>query len=187
MMHGSKIIRLVLAVILLMAPRALLSQDSGTKPASSADQPAPPAGPAGKLKNGEPQVSTTPREQIFQQLVAPPDEPAVDIVRFRLLRNEIPRWMRLEGIIDEDSFDDWAFGGEQGEKRFRDQLDTLLETKLQVIDRVLLLNEPQRRKLKLAGRGDIKHLLDMVDGSRRSSSGLAWTRGACPNFESSSG
>lgn len=166
MMRGSKIIRLVLAAILLTAPRLLLSQVSGTKPASSADRHALPAGPARQSKSGEPQVSTSPRERIFQRLEAAPDEP-VDMVRFRLLRNEIPRWTRLASITDEDSFDDWAFGGEQGEKRFRDQLDTILETKLQVVDRVFQLTESQRRKLKLAGRGDIKHLLDMVDGSRQ--------------------
>ncbi len=115
----------------------------------------------------EPQAGGVPREQIFEQLEAAPAEPPVDVVRLRLLRNEIRRWMLEASIPDEDSFDDWAFGGEQGEKRFRDQLDDLLQSKLQVVDRVFQLTEQQRRKVKLAGRGDIKHLLEMVNDSRR--------------------
>ncbi len=107
------------------------------------------------------------REQIFEQLEAAPAEPPVDVVRLRLLCNETRGWMREASIPDEDSFDDWAFGGEQGEKRFRDQLDNLLQSKLQVVDRVFQLTEQQRRKVKLAGRGDIKHLLEMVNDSRR--------------------
>jgi hypothetical protein len=112
-------------------------------------------------------LSPADRERIFEQLEAAPAEPQVDVVRLRLLRNEIRRWMREASIPDEDSFDDWAFGGEQGERRFRDQLDDLLRSKLQVVDRVFQLTEPQRRKVQLAGRGDIKHLLQMVDDSRR--------------------
>ncbi len=115
----------------------------------------------------EPRASRMPREQIFVQLEAAPAEPPVDVVRLRLLSNEIRRWMREASIPDEDSFDDWAFGGEQGEKRFRDQLDDLLHSKLQAVDRLFQLTEPQRRKVKLAGRGDIKHLLEMVNDSRR--------------------
>jgi hypothetical protein len=167
MMRGSKIIRVVLAVFPLIAPPLLLAQDAGAKPDSVADRPTPPIGHARRLNCGEPRVSTIPREQIFAQLEAAPDEPPLDMVRFRLLRNEIRRWMREASIPDDDSFDDWAFGGEQGEKRFRDQVDNLLQSKLQVVSRVFQLTEPQRRKVKLAGRGDIKHLLEMVDDSRR--------------------
>ena len=46
MMRGMNIIRVVLAVFLVMAPRLLLSQDSGAKPSSSADRPASPIGHA---------------------------------------------------------------------------------------------------------------------------------------------
>ncbi len=167
MMHGSNIIRVVVAGCLLIAPRVLLSQESVPMPARSLDRAAPPISHARELKRGETQASRMPREQIFEQLEAAPAEPPVDMVRLRLLHNEIRRWIREASIPDEDSFDDWAFGGEHGEKRFRDQLDTLLQSKLQVVDRVFQLTEQQRRKVKLAGRGDIKHLLEMVNDSRR--------------------
>ncbi len=167
MMRGSNIIQVVLAVCLLMLPRLLHSQESVPEPARSVDRAAPPIGDALELQRGEPRASRMPREQILEQLEAAPDEPPVDVVRLRLLHNEIRRWMREASVPDEDSFDDWAFGGEQGAKRFRDQLDILLQSKLQVVDRVFQLTEQQRRKVKLAGHGDIKHLLEMVDDSRR--------------------
>ena len=69
-------------------------------------------------------------------------------------------------IPAEDSFDDWAFGGKDGERRFRAQLDKLLQRKIQDIEQVFLLTEAQRRKLKLAGRGDIQRLLEMVEDAR---------------------
>jgi hypothetical protein len=94
------------------------------------------------------------------------DEQTVDLVRLRLLRGEIRRWMHEGSIPDDGSFDDWAFGGEDGEKRFRGQLDSLLASELQALDRTFQLTEAQRRKLRLAGRGDIKHLLDQIDDSR---------------------
>ena len=94
------------------------------------------------------------------------DEPPVDLVRLHLFRAEIRRWMREGSIPDDGSFDDWAFGGEDGEKRFRGQLDSLLGGELQALERTFRLTATQRRRLRLAGRGDIKHLLDHVDDSR---------------------
>jgi len=115
----------------------------------------------------------------------------VDIIRLRLLRYETRRWQieaatRDAGKIParedagdgakpepvpiipaEDSFDDWAFGGKSGEERFRNQLDKLLQRKIHEVEQVFQLTEAQRRKLKLAGRGDIQRLLEMVEDARR--------------------
>ena len=66
----------------------------------------------------------------------------------------------------EDSFDDWAFGDKGGEARFRSQLDKLLQKRVHEVEQVFQLTEAQRRKLKLAGRGDIQRLLDMVENAR---------------------
>jgi hypothetical protein len=118
-------------------------------------------------------------------------ESPIDVVRIRLLRYETRRWQieaanRDTGqkgprdadpdgarpepapiIPAEDSFDDWAFGGKDGEKRFRGQLDKLLQRKLHEVEQVFQLSQAQRRKLQLAGRGDIQRLLDMVEDARR--------------------
>ena len=166
MIRGSISVRGVLAVCLLMVPQLPLSQQPVPKPAWSLDRDAPPISQARELKRGELQASRM-QQRIFEQLEAAPAEPPVDVVRLRLLGNEIRRWMREASIPDEDSFDDWAFGGDQGEKRFRDQLDNLLQNKLWAVERVFQLTEQQRRKVKLAGLGDIKHLLEMVNDSRR--------------------
>ena len=118
-------------------------------------------------------------------------EPAVDVIRLRLLRYEARRW-QIEAaaqskvqnpprddaedgakpepapiIPAEDSFDDWAFGGKAGEQRFRSQIDKLLEKKIHEVEQIFQLTEVQRRKLKLAGRGDIQRLLEMVEDARR--------------------
>ncbi len=69
-------------------------------------------------------------------------------------------------IPEEDSFDDWAFGGEAGARRFREQLDGLLEKKLRGVDTLFVLTEPQRKKLQLAGKGDIRRVLELVDRAR---------------------
>jgi hypothetical protein len=96
----------------------------------------------------------------------PSDEGPVDLVHLQLLRNEIRRWMREGATPEDDSFDDWAFGSAEGEKQFRDQLEFLLQKKLRELDLMFQLSDSQRRKLKLAGRGDIKRLLDLVEDSR---------------------
>jgi hypothetical protein len=70
-------------------------------------------------------------------------------------------------IPAEDSFDDWAFGGKAGEQRFRAQLDKLLDRKIREVEQLFRLSDAHRRKLKLAGRGDIQRLLEMVEDARR--------------------
>ncbi len=71
----------------------------------------------------------------------------------------------------EDTFEEWAFGGEPEEKRFREQLSRLLETKLETVSQYFALSEVQRKKLHLAGLGDVKHLLDRVHESRQAFAG----------------
>ncbi len=166
MMRGSSLVGIVSSICLLVEPRLLLSQDRPAKPSPSVGRTARPIAPALDLTRRDPRATRLVRDQIFEQLEEAPAEPPVDVVRLRLLRNEIRRWIREATIPDDDSFDDWAFGDEQGENRFRQQLDKLLLSKLEKIDRVFQLTEPQRRKVKLAGHGDIKHLLTLVDQSR---------------------
>jgi hypothetical protein len=93
-------------------------------------------------------------------------DPPLDVVRLRLLRNETRRWQLLATVPADDSFDDWAFGGVQGETRFRDQLDKLLQRRIREVEQIFQLTDAQRRKLLLAGRGDIKRLLEVIDDAR---------------------
>ncbi len=165
MMRSLGLLVVLSAVCSLLSP-SLFSQDGGTKSVAAGDRSLGQGAPARDPRRRKPDATHMPLEQILEQLEAAPAEPPVDVVRLRLLRNEIRRWIRDDTIPDEDSFDEWAFGDEQGENRFRQQLDKLLLSKLEKIDRVFQLTEQQRRKVKLAGHGDIKHLLTLVDQSR---------------------
>lgn len=123
--------------------------------------------------------------------VVPDAEPPVDVLRLRLLRNDTRRWQHeakerekaptapqddaaeevgkpepASSIPAEDSFDDWAFGGVDGARRFRDQLEKLLRRKIHEVDQVFRLTVAQRQKLMLAGRGDLLRLLDVVEDAR---------------------
>lgn len=94
------------------------------------------------------------------------DESPIDLVNLRLFRNETRRWIQQGFIPADDSFEDWAFGGDSGESKFHSQLDAALRGKLRSLDRVYPLSRELRRKLLLAGRGDIKRLLEMIDEAR---------------------
>jgi hypothetical protein len=53
--------------------------------------------------------------------------------------------------------------------RARQRLDTLLAKQVDTIDRACNLTDAQRRKLQLAGRGDIKRVFDRYEGIKRKS------------------
>ncbi len=64
-------------------------------------------------------------------------------------------------------FDQWVFGGGQSAAQGRRHLDSLLALHVESIDRVCSLTDPQRAKLELAGRGDIKRFFDEVEDVRQ--------------------
>jgi len=68
--------------------------------------------------------------------------------------------------INEGTFNQWAFGGRSVELA-RQRFDTLLTVKIEDLDRTCKLSDAQKRKLHLAGRGDMKRFDDQVDEARR--------------------
>jgi hypothetical protein len=70
--------------------------------------------------------------------------------------------------MSDDQFDQWVFGGpmNSGAAR-RNKLESLLTLQVDDVGRVCKLSELQRRKLILAGKGDIKRFLDKVDEKRK--------------------
>ena len=121
-----------------------------------------------------------------------PETPGVDMVRLRLLRMETRRWQneakvrgvvvvmpQNPGLVDAElpspnpssppwiSFDDWAFGGAEGLLRVRQQLDKLLDRKLREVEQIFQLTPAQRRKLRLAGKGDLLRVLDLIEDAHR--------------------
>jgi hypothetical protein len=116
----------------------------------------------------------------------------VDLVRIRLLRMQAMRWHQdaTRGIKDppprqgppaseeaapppeplipeEDTFEDWAFGDAEGAVKFRRQLDRLLDRKVAEVRQIFGLTAVQERKLRLAGKGDLQRVLDLVEKTKR--------------------
>ena len=69
--------------------------------------------------------------------------------------------------IDEKQFDSFVFENLQTAAAARKRLDALLELRTNDVDRTCRLSEPQRRKLQLAGRGDIKNFFEQVEALRK--------------------
>jgi hypothetical protein len=57
-----------------------------------------------------------------------------------------------------------AFWRDRSESAAEERLGRLLDQRMEVVDRICHLSGAQREKLRLAGRGDIKRLLDRAAG-----------------------
>ena len=73
-------------------------------------------------------------------------------------------------VMNDDQFDQWVFGGggpvNSGAAR-RNRLESLLTLQVDDVGKACKLSEIQKRKLILAGKGDIKRFLDKVDEKRK--------------------
>lgn len=70
-------------------------------------------------------------------------------------------------FIDDSNFDQWVFGGQQNSTAARARFDSLLKVNIEELERICGLNEAQKKKLLLAGRGDVKRFLDQVEEKRK--------------------
>jgi hypothetical protein len=68
--------------------------------------------------------------------------------------------------IHESNFDIWVFGNTRNNLSARDRLESLLRLNVDEVERACGLSEAQRKKLLLAGHGDLKHFLDRVEEAR---------------------
>jgi len=68
-------------------------------------------------------------------------------------------------VVSDDFFDRWVFGTE-GAVQFRRRLELSLTAHLNDVDRICPLTAVQKKKLLLAGRGDIKRYFDHVEEAR---------------------
>ena len=70
-------------------------------------------------------------------------------------------------VMTDDQFDQWVFGGPRNSRAGRNKLDSLLTLQVDDVARVCRLSEPQKKKLLLAGRGDIKRFFEKVEEKRK--------------------
>jgi hypothetical protein len=69
--------------------------------------------------------------------------------------------------LNENNFDAWVFGNVTPGNTYRTQLNSSLMTSLGEIDRACKLTESQKKKLLLAGKGDIKRFQDKLGEARK--------------------
>jgi len=70
-------------------------------------------------------------------------------------------------VMTDDQFDQWVFGGPRNSRAGRNKLDSLLALQVDDVARMCTLSEAQKKKLLLAGRGDIKRFFDKVEEKRK--------------------
>ena len=69
--------------------------------------------------------------------------------------------------VNEENFDQWVFGGAGNAPTVLARMASLLSLRIDEINRISQLSEPQKKKLLLAGRGDLKRLMDQVELKRK--------------------
>jgi hypothetical protein len=69
-------------------------------------------------------------------------------------------------ILISGTFDELVYGAGSSEADVQARLDIRLQQKLEKVDRICGLTDTQKRKLQLAGRGDIKRLIDRAEKLR---------------------
>jgi hypothetical protein len=69
-------------------------------------------------------------------------------------------------VVEPENFDRWLFADERSEEEHRRHLDDLLLARIEVLARRHKLTDPQRAKLRIAGKGDIKRFFDQVEEKR---------------------
>jgi len=83
------------------------------------------------------------------------------------VENGVPQPVQPMFVLNDDQFDQWVFGGPRNSGAGRNKLDTLLTLQVDDVSRACGLSELQKKKLLLAGHGDIKRFFDRVDEKRR--------------------
>jgi hypothetical protein len=72
--------------------------------------------------------------------------------------------------VDESNLDQWVFnnnGMSNGAQGARSRLESQLAVRVDEVDRVCGLSDAQKKKLLLAGRGDVKRFFDRVEEARK--------------------
>ncbi len=77
-----------------------------------------------------------------------------------------PRFVVAPPAANADQVDQWVFGRLGGSAPARGKLDSYLALRIDDFERTLGLTELQKKKLELAGRGDIKRFFDRVQEAK---------------------
>src|SRR5437763_1756686 len=70
-------------------------------------------------------------------------------------------------VASDDNFDQWVFQQERSPAKARERLDASLALQVDYVDRACRLDDAQKKKLRLAGRGDIQRFFDRYETVKR--------------------
>ena len=70
-------------------------------------------------------------------------------------------------IWGEETFDQWVFGNMGGAGTNRTRLESMLALQIEDVERACSLTPAQKKKLQLAGRGDLKRFYESVEEKRK--------------------
>jgi hypothetical protein len=70
-------------------------------------------------------------------------------------------------VVADQTFDQWVFGNVRNVTGTRLRFESYVKLRIDEIDRACHLTDDQKKKLALAGRGDLKRLFDRVEDKRR--------------------
>jgi hypothetical protein len=69
-------------------------------------------------------------------------------------------------VVEPENFDRWLFADERSEEERWRHLDEILRARIEAAALGRKLTDPQRAKLRIAGKGDIKRFFDQVEEKR---------------------
>ena len=72
----------------------------------------------------------------------------------------------IQPRLGERSFEDWIFADHQDQDNARKQLESEVESRIAMTDRLCQLTDEQRSKLAMAGKGDIVRLWQQIEQAR---------------------
>ena len=84
-----------------------------------------------------------------------------DVVEVAIAANQ-PQFM-----IAEENYNMWVYGNSRDAKTARTRLETQFKLQVDELARVAKLTEAQKKKLEVAGRGDMKRFFDIVEEKRK--------------------
>ena len=70
-------------------------------------------------------------------------------------------------MFADQNFDQWVFNNGTNSAQAKTKAETVLKLQIEDIDRICSLTELQKKKLRLAGQGDLKRFYDLVEEKRR--------------------
>jgi hypothetical protein len=162
---------------ILISPLVFAHEPSTSLPSSRSNHQVDRAGEAIRR---EVEVYRAEREQVFAKIKAlrPAPQQALGVVAGGIVIREYllePADDDKEGekgqaprvVVAAESFDRWLFGSTGDVESGHIYMESILKRKIAELDQMRRLTLAEKKKLLLAGRGDIKRLFDRIEEERK--------------------